>query len=423
MHDTSGRRTHDENRRRNRALIVYYNGTFVHLRNGAHMRMASLMTYLIGQGYDITLYSFANHATEPWDDVSQALFRQTYPGVRLVLDKRTALMRHLTSIKNGLTSLFPIRAREILAIRHAQASPAFDRLVRENPDATWILNYADGLTQLNGVPPGRIIVETHDLKCVNVAKKDEISPFGLRSLLRMRSELSVLATVAGVVAISPVEAGFFRTMLSATRTYYIPQYGASEALCRDVTRQGEYRYDLVFVGSEMFQNARGLLQFFRANSDWLSQLRIAVAGKVGTDPEVKAFAEGRTGISLLGFVADISALYASAKAAISPVDGTGLKIKVIEALGHGLPVFGSVHTLEGLAPGYEACVFPLTRANMQPLLDDSARLESAREAALTYYQGLSKAGDIAAFADFLDSETPDVPAFARGWRSVTKTRG
>jgi hypothetical protein len=387
-----------------RSIVVYYNGTFVHLRNGAHMRMTSLLRYLTGAGHDVTLFSFANHPTEPWTEEAQALLRQNHPGVRLVLDEQTPALNKLTSSKNARTSFFPAKSRDILAKRIPGVSPNYEKLVAEKPDALWIVNYADGLTQLNGLPSGPIVVETHDLKFVNVAKKNNASPFNIRSLLRMRSELGVLETVAGLIAISPVEAGFFRTVLAGPRTFYIPQYCASRPVHRAPKPEGGYRYDLLFVGSDMFQNSRGLLRFCRENADWLPGLRIAVVGKVGEDPEVRAYAADKPYIELLGFVDDIAAVHAASKAAISPVDGTGLKIKVIDALGFGVPVFGSPHTLEGLAPGFEACAFPITRDRIEPLLKDEARLDMARQAAITYWESLPKAGDIGAFGDFLKAE-------------------
>jgi hypothetical protein len=91
------------------------------------------------------------------------------------------------------------------------------------------------------------------------------------------------------------------------------------------------------------------------------------------------------------------------------VDGTGLKIKVIDALAHGLPVFGSPETLEGLPPGFERCAFPITRSTMSPLLNDPAKLEVARTEALAYWETLSSAGDLAAFGDFLSIVTTREP--------------
>ncbi len=392
-------------------VIVYYDGTFVHLRNGAHMRIPALLSYLQGEGYDVTVFSFSNHPTEPWTEEAQALFHKNFPTVKLVLDERTSALRRLTTLKNMLTSFFPARSDKILAMKRANASPNYEKLVADKPDAVWIVNYADGLTQLNGLPHGPIVVETHDLKFVNVAKKANASPFNIRSLLRMRSELGVLSEVQGVVAVAPTETGFFRSILARPRTFYIPRYGLARTIRRLPKPADGYHYDLLFVGSEMFLNALGLMAFFTANAAWLPELRIAVAGKVCNDTQVRAFAEGKPNIDLLGFVDDLAEVYAASKVAISPVDGTGVKIKAIDALSYGLPVFGSMHTLEGLAPGYETCAFPLTRTHMEPFLKDDARLEAARKAAVVYWEGLVSNGDLGGFGEFMAAQAhADAPA-------------
>ena len=386
-------------------VVVYYNGTFVHLHNGAHARMTSLLQYLVKAGYSITLFSFENHPTEPWTDAAQSAFKTAFPTIRLVLDTQTALLRCLTSLKNALTSFMPTRAHEIIAWRHRGASPNYEALVTEPGDAVWIVNYADGLTQLNGVPPVPIVVETHDIKFIQVAKKHCIRPFNLRSLLRMRSELGVLNCTAAIIAISPVEAGFFRAIVADPRVFYILQYPPAAPLRRADRPKAGYRYDLVFVGSDMFQNARGLLAFFEANKTWLGSLRIAVVGRVGENTSIRAFAQMRPQIELLGFVDNLPAVYAASKAAISPVDGTGLKIKAIEALSQGRPVFASRHSMEGLPPGYDHCVFPIERSFFERVLLNNSELEAAQASALAYWESLATTGDMTGFQDFLQRGT------------------
>ena len=392
---------------RSRAMrvVVYYNGTFVHLHNGAHARMTSLLQYLVKAGYSITLFSFENHPTEPWTDAAQSAFKTAFPTIRLVLDTQTPLLRCLTSLKNALTSFMPTRAHEIIAWRRRGASPNYEALVTEPGDAVWIVNYADGLTQLNGVPPVPIVVETHDIKFIQVAKKHCTRPFNLRSLLRMRSELGVLNCTAAIIAISPVEAGFFRAIVADPRVFYIPQYPPVAPLRRADRPKAGYRYDLVFVGSDMFQNARGLLAFFEANKTWLGSLRIAVVGRVGENTSIRAFAQMRPQIELLGFVDNLPAVYAASKAAISPVDGTGLKIKAIEALSQGRPVFASRHSMEGLPPGYDHCVFPIERSFFERVLLNNSELEAAQASALAYWESLATTGDMTGFQDFLQRGT------------------
>jgi hypothetical protein len=97
-------------------------------------------------------------------------------------------------------------------------------------------------------------------------------------------------------------------------------------------------------------------------------------------------------------------IYAKTKIAISPVDGTGLKVKVLDALSAGVPVLGSDHTLDGLPPGSQDCVFPLTEDWAARLLGDPGMLAAARKAAQSFSQTIADLGDTAALFRHLDSK-------------------
>ncbi len=391
-----------------RRVIVFFDGTFIHLRNGAHVRMASLLRYLLAAGCSVTLFSFANHPTEPWTEAAQAAFRTTFPSIRLVLDERSPGLRRQALVKTVLMALAPDKARAIAAWRRRGASPNYEALVDDAGDAVWIVNYSDGVVQLNGLPAAPIVLETHDVRFINIAKKAGAWPFRVhtslsaRSLLRMRSEIAMLDCVAALIAIAPSETGFFRTLLATPEVFYVPQYEQDLGVHRADPPPGGYRHDLVFVGSAQPHNVRGLGDFLSAEAPRMGALRIAVAGEVGFDPRVRALAEPLPNVDILGFVDDLAGLYAASKAALSPVDGTGLKIKAVEALGHGRPVFASRHSMDGLAPGYDRCVFPIDPQRIERLLSDDAALGAAQAAAIAYWQGLAGAGDLPRFRRFLE---------------------
>jgi succinoglycan biosynthesis protein ExoO len=105
---------------------------------------------------------------------------------------------------------------------------------------------------------------------------------------------------------------------------------------------------ILFVGSNTAPNTLGLRWFLdRAWSDVKRQVpdaTLLVAGGVGRNlpspPE---------GVELLGPVDDLGALYREAGVVISPLNvGSGLKIKLIEALGRGKAVVATSPTVEGV---------------------------------------------------------------------------
>ena len=81
-----------------------------------------------------------------------------------------------------------------------------------------------------------------------------------------------------------------------------------------------------------------------------------------------------------------------------------MKVKVLDALSSGVPVLGSDHTIGGLPPGSENCVFPLTQAWASRLLDDDAALTAARQAALSFSEAIAGLGDASLLVEYIKSK-------------------
>jgi polysaccharide biosynthesis protein PslH len=111
---------------------------------------------------------------------------------------------------------------------------------------------------------------------------------------------------------------------------------------------------LLFVGSLRYApNEDGLLWFAGDVLPLLRQ-RLGRAPRlliVGADPPsaIRALAE-QQGVEVLGFVPDLSDMYACASAAIVPLRaGGGTRIKIIEAAAHGVPTVSTSIGVSGLA--------------------------------------------------------------------------
>ncbi len=265
------------------------------------------------------------------------------------------------------------------------------------------VNYAHGLSQLNGIDPGRCLVDTHDINFAKWAKITGSSTVSTTGLRKLRGEIGALQPTSAVIAISPFEAAFFRMMLDGDNVYYVSSWTAPRVSLRDLNRAPP-DIDLVFVGSGYIMNARGLCEMFDRHGSWLSRYRVAVCGLVCNDPDVIALAKRFPKVSLLGYVECPGEIYARSKAALSPVDGTGLKMKILAALEAGLPAFASKQAFDGLPPGYESSVFPISEAGVARILDSEQRLAEARSAAMSYYAKFNQTGEANAVLDRLKSQ-------------------
>jgi glycosyltransferase involved in cell wall biosynthesis len=383
-------------------IILYFNGTFVHRLNGAHVRVFNLLEFLLTCGYRVILYSYADHGDCPWGVNEIALFHEMFPNVELILDRRPGYFYLWKRAKKMLSGVFPSLTNAFIRARLPGATPNYARLTANEPNAVLIVNYANGLIELNGVTSEITIIETHDLDFLQFSKRFGFSLTSSKIVNKLRSEFSLLGAASALIAIGAPEAGLFRLCFPKKPVFFVPDYTSrrapiaeSEAIRSD--------YDLVFVGSENAFNVNGLCEFIDEYRDILNTFTLAVAGKVSMTNQVIRVAQGISNVRLLGYVNDISDLYSRSKVAISPVDGTGLKIKVIEALAAGKPVFGSRHTIDGLPLGHKGCIFSLEDLRTTKLLQDQKALAVAGQVAKSYAANLATISETMLLASYLES--------------------
>lgn len=113
-------------------------------------------------------------------------------------------------------------------------------------------------------------------------------------------------------------------------------------------RTSPRNFEVLTIGAEHAGNI-GIRAF--ARDHWsrvmarLPKARLRVVGAIGDG------LDARPGVDVLGRVADLTECYASAAVVICPIEvGTGVKIKMIEALRHGKAVVASSAASEGIPP-------------------------------------------------------------------------
>ena len=260
--------------------------------------------------------------------------------------------------------------------------PGWSRIKHYHPDAIYFVNYADGLTQLNGIDISRAVVDTHDLLFLgySLSKNEPVWRPGV--LRRFRKEISLLNSTALVIAIARNEHTFFELILKGPQTRYVPPHMTRVANLRE---DSAIAADLLFLGSTNKKNVHGINAFLSEYRNWKSFPSLIIAGKVSAhiNPELSHVGS----IEIKGYVQDLPSLYRSIRAVICPVEGTGINIKVMEALAYGKPVFASSSCIAGLPPGSESCVFALTEESISRFLGDARLLEQASRAAYDYVDG------------------------------------
>lgn len=214
-------------------------------------------------------------------------------------------------------------------------------------------------------PQARVVVEEHNVESDFFAQFAARLPPPLGSLAAReyaaaaRFEAQTLAAVDAVVTISALDADALAALVrrrtgSEAKFHVVPQVTHS----LEPQRPAVAELCLGYVGSLTWHpNVRGLSWF--CASVWpqlrarLPEVRLAIAGSgLAVDARGRPQAPKdwqQPGIELLGYVADLESLYARCTCMIAPIlGGSGVRIKLLEALRAGLPVVTTTAGAAGL---------------------------------------------------------------------------
>jgi len=188
-------------------------------------------------------------------------------------------------------------------------------------------------------PNGRSAIIMHDLNSARVADAAETNTVKISAA----DEFRLLSLADAVIAIQHEEAA----RVSAALPESVVVTALHAATPAPASQPGEDDL-LFFVGSNTAPNIVGLEWFYREIWPLIRAkrpaARLKVAGSVA-----RALGAPPEGVTLLGVVGDLQPLYAEAGVVISPLyTGSGLKIKLVEALAAGKAVVGTSVTAQGV---------------------------------------------------------------------------
>lgn len=111
------------------------------------------------------------------------------------------------------------------------------------------------------------------------------------------------------------------------------------------TEKNQKKFDLIYVASSNDHNIQAINWFFKEVYSLLNKnVKILIIGKICQ------YVDDYDNVAKVPFAHDLKDYYLQSRIAICPMlSGTGLKIKVIEALSFGLPVVGNLRANDGLS--------------------------------------------------------------------------
>jgi glycosyltransferase involved in cell wall biosynthesis len=339
-----------------RALIFFPHNPYPP-RSGAHQRCMAMLKAFRVMGYEVILFS-------------SNLFTDTSWTVESVEQLEKDLSIKVEIYEGDLYDYQYIAYAGMNAQHSVNFSmyipPGLRRSFRRvfeklQPDVV-LINYSlwGGLALDKSFESAIRIIEAHDLFTQNLKMTGVLSRLSIEIPIQLNKVLDELLeedfyssfdidTVAEeywvydqydyTIAISPSETKLIQEHSKQTKVEYIPVTFNPNFV------ENIYEGDPVFViGPNQF-NLQGYCYFVKrvlpVVQQQLSKFKLQV---IGSSCQHLAPVEG---IELLGFVPNLSSLYATTKFAICPlIGGTGQQVKIVEAMAHGVPVIALKNTAE-----------------------------------------------------------------------------
>ncbi|TPG54756.1 glycosyltransferase [Sphingomonas glacialis] len=212
---------------------------------------------------------------------------------------------------------------------------------------------ADYVFQAEAIPlllrpdaPNAIVM--HDLYAERAGSFGDDASRDSVAMLDADQEVALMRQAAAIIAIQEQEAEWVRRHVSGVQVFTAPM----AAYPVPAAQPGNDR-DVLFVGSNTSPNViaiewllSGVWNRVRAA---IPNVRLVIAGSVSAAfPETQGDWRGQ-GIEFCGMVPDLAPLYRDAGVVISPLTvGSGLKIKLIDALAQGKAIVATSVTLQGV---------------------------------------------------------------------------
>ena len=245
-------------------------------------------------------------------------------------------------------------------------------------------NWANLLDSKSDIKNAKTIVDTHDFATVQAKNNNNFSLgvfFG--------DEIEKLNRFDEVWAISEDEFFVFN-QFSTSKVRLVPF-----VLPNNFHKIKTPVYDLIYVASDNIHNKNSAEWFFGNVYPLIDRnLKIAVIGKIGNA------IDDYPNVEKITYVENLDDYYAQSKAALCPMlSGSGIKIKVIEALSYGLPIVTNTRGIDGLSnKTYNGCLVADDAkdfaANISKLMTDNDYLAEIGAQAKSFYSSHYDAAEI-----------------------------
>lgn len=354
-------------------VLIIYPFNFVKHIHGIDTRYFELVTYLKSKGFIVDLYSLDNYSSE-WDEkeikeskIVDNLFLFDVKSESKVLSKKKT-KRNLKEklnyrFKNGVMSgllTFTSGRLNQLATKFSNSLPqetTSDDRIAALPDLACqsMKNHLSSITastKYDYVLVGYVYWANliHDVNLKDAVKIIDVNDFislqyfylhdgSIRLGNFLEEEIRRINMFDVALCISDDERMFFSQFAPSPTFFYVPQFFPK----RELPSLINCAFDILFIGSDNPHNQKSIKWFFDCVFPILDKTyKILLVGKITNH------VDDYSNVTKIRFADDLDNVYKQVKISICPMlQGTGMKIKVVEALSYGKPIVCTIRGVDG----------------------------------------------------------------------------
>ena len=312
-------------------VLYFFPGNPLVRSQGNHVRAYTLLQYFKAKNITLDLVAEADkHFTE--QDVEALKSEKLVNQVHFLPKHKKGGLSYF--LKVSIPKLFS-KIPKPFDRRQLNQQQAFNNVLQANTYNKIIVSYSCWIPLVLDNPylkGATTIVDTHDFLTSQFKSRKD---FKLGEFFE--GEMKLLNSVDQVWAISVEEKYLFEQFIK-TPVHLVPHLTTSEIQSTTKT------IDVLYVASENEHNIAAAQWFFNKVYPLLdTNISITVVGKI--NKHIKDYPN----VIKINYVKDLSSTYNASKVVICPMlSGTGLKIKVVEALSFGLPIVCNTRGVDGL---------------------------------------------------------------------------
>jgi len=214
----------------------------------------------------------------------------------------------------------------------------FDTVIIEYIHSSYFLNFL--------IDDVQIILDAHDIISERIEEFKKFNYGGDTYELSKETEAEIFSVYDHVMVLCQPDYEAVTAMAGQGKALLCPH--TVEPCMHPVRKEVK---NIIFIASAYLPN-KDAINWFIANC-WPHisakyNVQLSVYGTVAGSLDI----QGQQQIACIGFMPDIDQIYSDADIVINPVRfGAGLKIKNLEALGHGVPLVTTTHGARGMEAG------------------------------------------------------------------------